>query len=375
MSEEKNLKNYSIGLDIGDTGVGWAVISDDFGVVEKSGKRLIGTRLFDIGNSAKNRRLQRIARRRLERRRQRITLLRSLMADEINALDPSFFQRLDMSFLKKGDEFGRRFTYNLFDGIGLTDKGFYKRFPTIYHLRNYLLETQEKVDIRWIYLAFHHMIKYRGNFLMEGEAENIGGFKRGDMKELFAAIDEVADTDFAELPEEIVFKAEDVLTDKSRTRKDRVKTAAEILSSAGYKDNFKNLLNALLGMKFKLGLACFSDEEITGEDDKPAELSFNSENYDEEEANYLDALGDNAIVLGRLRKLYYLLEFSQILGTNDYISQAMLETYQNHAEDKKLVKRLLKNTCTTLPTKARKLIAISLRHIPTRKTSFAMQTT
>ena len=342
MSEEKNLKNYSIGLDIGDTGVGWAVISDDFGVVEKSGKRLIGTRLFDIGNSAKNRRLQRIARRRLERRRQRITLLRSLMADEINALDPSFFQRLDMSFLKKGDEFGRRFTYNLFDGIGLTDKGFYKRFPTIYHLRNYLLETQEKVDIRWIYLAFHHMIKYRGNFLMEGEAENIGGFKRGDMKELFAAIDEVADTDFAELPEEIVFKAEDVLTDKSRTRKDRVKTAAEILSSAGYKDNFKNLLNALLGMKFKLGLACFSDEEITGEDDKPAELSFNSENYDEEEANYLDALGDNAIVLGRLRKLYYLLEFSQILGTNDYISQAMLETYINHAEDKKLVKRLLK---------------------------------
>ena len=342
MSEEKNLKNYSIGLDIGDTGVGWAVISDDFGVVEKSGKRLIGTRLFDIGNSAKNRRLQRIARRRLERRRQRITLLRSLMADEINALDPSFFQRLDMSFLKKGDEFGRRFTYNLFDGIGLTDKGFYKRFPTIYHLRNYLLETDEKVDIRWIYLAFHHMIKYRGNFLMEGEAENIGGFKRGDMKELFAAIDEVADTDFAELPEEIVFKAEDVLTDKSRTRKDRVKTAAEILSSAGYKDNFKNLLNALLGMKFKLGLACFSDEEITGEDDKPAELSFNSENYDEEEANYLDALGDNAIVLGRLRKLYYLLEFSQILGTNDYISQAMLETYINHAEDKKLVKRLLK---------------------------------
>lgn len=342
MSEEKNLKNYSIGLDIGDTGVGWAVISDDFGVVEKSGKRLIGTRLFDIGNSAKNRRLQRIARRRLERRRQRITLLRSLMADEINALDPSFFQRLDMSFLKKGDEFGRRFTYNLFDGIGLTDKGFYKRFPTIYHLRNYLLETKEKVDIRWIYLAFHHMIKYRGNFLMEGEAENIGGFKRGDMKELFAAIDEVADTDFAELPEEIVFKAEAVLTDKSRTRKDRVKTAAEILSSAGYKDNFKNLLNALLGMKFKLGLACFSDEEITGEDDKPAELSFNSENYDEEEANYLDALGDNAIVLGRLRKLYYLLEFSQILGTSDYISQAMLETYRNHAEDKKLVKRLLK---------------------------------
>lgn len=342
MGEEKNLKNYSIGLDIGDTGVGWAVISDDFGVVEKSGKRLIGTRLFDIGNSAKNRRLQRIARRRLERRRQRITLLRSLMADEINALDPSFFQRLDMSFLKKGDEFGRRFTYNLFDGIGLTDKGFYKRFPTIYHLRNYLLETKEKVDIRWIYLAFHHMIKYRGNFLMEGEAENIGGFKRGDMKELFAAIDEVADTDFAELPEEIVFKAEAVLTDKSRTRKDRVKTAAEILSSAGYKDNFKNLLNALLGMKFKLGLACFSDEEITGEDDKPAELSFNSENYDEEEANYLDALGDNAIVLGRLRKLYYLLEFSQILGTSDYISQAMLETHRNHAEDKKLVKRLLK---------------------------------
>lgn len=109
MGDEKIKKDYFIGLDIGDTSIGWAVIGEDFNVVRKAGKRLIGTRLFDVGNTAVARRQQRISRRRLERRRERIELLRSLLAEEVNNADPSFFQRLDMSFLRKGDEFGRRF--------------------------------------------------------------------------------------------------------------------------------------------------------------------------------------------------------------------------------------------------------------------------
>ena len=59
--------------------------------------------------------------------------------------------------------------YNLFSEEKITDASYYKQFPTIYHLRNYLVNTKEKVDIRLVYLAIHHIIKYRGNFLYEGD--------------------------------------------------------------------------------------------------------------------------------------------------------------------------------------------------------------
>ena len=342
MDNEKIKQKYSIGLDIGDTSVGWAVISDDFGVVKKGEKRLIGTRLFDIGESAKSRRLQRISRRRLERRRERIQLLRDILSEEIDRSDPSFFQRLDMSFLKKGDEFGRRFTYNLFDGIGLTDKGFYKRFPTIYHLRKYLIDTEEKADIRWIYLALHHMIKYRGNFLFEGDSEHIEGFKQGSLKELLAAIDEICGSNYSDMPEETIFAAEKVLTDKSKPRSDRVKTAADVICDKGSKNNFIEAFKALTGQTFKLSTACFSDVAIEAESGKDAKLSFDSDTYDEEEAKYIDELGNYSSILGCLKKLYYQLEYNDILGENKYLCEAMLERYNEHKKDKALVKSILK---------------------------------
>ena len=41
--------------------------------------------------------------------------------------------------------------------------------PTIYHIRNELVKSTKQADIRYVYLAMHHIIKYRGHFLMEGQ--------------------------------------------------------------------------------------------------------------------------------------------------------------------------------------------------------------
>ena len=341
MENQKISEDYFIGLDIGDTSIGWAVIGEDFNVVRKAGKRLIGTRLFDVGNTAVARRQQRISRRRLERRRERIELLRSLLAEEVNNADPAFFQRLDMSFLRKGDEFGRRFAYNLFDDDTLNDKLFYKRFPTIYHLRDYLIKTDEKADIRWIYLALHHMIKYRGNFLFDGDAEHIEGFRQGSLKEFFRVVEETSGEEFSSIPESMISEAENLLSDKRLRRSERVERAAKALERKDAEKNFKEAFKALTGQKFSLSAACFAESGITGEDGKEVKLSFGSDTYDEEEAKYLDQLGDSAAVLGVLKKLYYQLEFNEILGEHGCLSEAMVARYNEHSEDKKLVKRLM----------------------------------
>ena len=164
-------KEYTLSLDIGTNSIGWAVIDENYELVKKLKHYMWGVRLFDKSNSAAERRIYRNARRRLQRRNERIGLLRNIFADEINKVDSNFFCRLDESYYKLED---RTIPCNDLFKDGMTNVEYYKSFPTIWHLRKYILENDEKIDIRLLYLAIHHIIKYRGNFLIEGE------FKKGD---------------------------------------------------------------------------------------------------------------------------------------------------------------------------------------------------
>ena len=95
-------KNYSIGLDLGTSSIGWAVINnEDFTLCKKKGKSMWGVFLFQEEKPVKNRRRRmfRTARRRTERRRERIELLRYLLGPAVNEIDDCFFKRLDASFL------------------------------------------------------------------------------------------------------------------------------------------------------------------------------------------------------------------------------------------------------------------------------------
>ena len=73
-------KKYNIGLDIGTTSVGWAVVEADTQKIIRKGKgkkrkALWGVRLFEEASTAEGRRGFRSTRRRYDRRRNRIKLL------------------------------------------------------------------------------------------------------------------------------------------------------------------------------------------------------------------------------------------------------------------------------------------------------------
>lgn len=180
------MKKYSLGLDIGTNSVGWALVDENNQLVKKNNFTFWGVRLFDEAQTAAERRLNRSARRRIARRRKRIELLQEEFFDEINKVDANFFQRLNDSFFKVEDKHLQNH-YTYFDDY-ITDKQYFEKFPTIYHLRKYLLETNEKIDIRMLYLAIHHMIKYRGNFLSESELFDVKDNKR--IEELFKGLNE-----------------------------------------------------------------------------------------------------------------------------------------------------------------------------------------
>lgn len=190
-------KKYYLGLDMGTDSCGWCVTDDKYNIirshkkiygpdgklVKREGCHLWGSRLFGPANTAKSRRLNRTARRRLARRRRRIILLRELFQPEIDKVDSNFFRRLDQSNLWNEDKDKElQMEHNfLFNDKDLTDKEYYKDFPTIYHLRKAMVngltinghyyDPKKQFDIREVYLVLAHMIKYRGNFLMEGDVK------------------------------------------------------------------------------------------------------------------------------------------------------------------------------------------------------------
>ena len=127
---------------------------------------MLGALLFDSGITAEGRRLKRTARRRYTRRRNRILYLQEIFSTEMATLDDAFFQRLDDSFLVPDDK--RDSKYPIFGNL-VEEKAYHDEFPTIYHLRKYLADSTKKADLRLVYLALAHMIKYRGHFLIEGE--------------------------------------------------------------------------------------------------------------------------------------------------------------------------------------------------------------
>ena len=161
-------KKILCGLDIGTNSVGWCVTDENYKIIKKRGQSLWGVRMFDEATDASARRGFRTNRRRLHRRKERISLLQDIFFEKMKEVDDSFFYRLENSMFKDEDRTAR-FDYTLFNSKDFTDKDYYSKFPTIYHLRKHLIESKEKEDLRLIYLALHHMIKYRGHFLKEGE--------------------------------------------------------------------------------------------------------------------------------------------------------------------------------------------------------------
>lgn len=163
--------NYSISLDIGTSSTGWAVLDESGNLCYHKGKPAWGSRLFESAEQASSARLSRGQRRRYIRRRWRLDLLQSLFESAMQKVDSDFFMRLRQSRLLEEDRAAncRNYRYPFFNDSDFTEVAYYKQFPTIYHLRKWLAETDEKADLRLIYLALHNIVKHRGNFLRQGE--------------------------------------------------------------------------------------------------------------------------------------------------------------------------------------------------------------
>ena len=150
---------YYLGLDLGSGSVGWAVTDREHALPEVNGHPAWGVNLFDEGRPEKERGRYRRMRRCYSRRHERLKVLRGIFRTEMNRVDPDFFRKMDESMLHAEDRSHEA------AGAFLRSADFYRRFPTVYHLRKHLMETDTRPDIRLFYMAVHNLVKKTGHFI------------------------------------------------------------------------------------------------------------------------------------------------------------------------------------------------------------------
>ena len=79
----KNEKKYFLGLDVGTESLGWAVTDERYALLKHKGEPMWGVHLFEEAALNDKRRGFRTARRRLDRRQQRVQLVQEIFAQEI----------------------------------------------------------------------------------------------------------------------------------------------------------------------------------------------------------------------------------------------------------------------------------------------------
>lgn len=330
----KSTKKYDIGLDIGVGSVGWSVIDDDGNLLKKNGKNMYGSRIFSEARTAKDTRIFRSTRRRLDRRKERINMLQNLIRDDMENEFPNFFQLLKETSLDFEDKIMSKniqgIKYNLFSDEKVTDKDYYQRFPTIYHLRKYLMETEDKVDLRLVYLAIHNIIKYRGNFLYEGDFSN-------NVDQLNENLDIILNYLNAAYDIKLKREKESVFEILSRKNMSKAYKKDELINCFEFDKSEKqmvvNVINSFLGYSFDLS-------KIFDLDIEKNKISFSSDIENEEEIK--NELQENVCVYEAMNEIYSWFILQDILKGKNSISDAMIDKYNKYKKDLELLKTVYK---------------------------------
>ena len=349
MSRKNAVDDYAISLDIGNASVGWSAFTPNYHLVRAKGHELIGARLFEPAQTAENRRMARTTRRRLSRRRWRLHMLDALFDAHLAEVDPSFLVRRKYSWVHPADENNADHWYGgiLFDSKN-QDKRFYEDYPTIYHLRRALMEDDVQHDIREVYLAIHHILKYRGNFLTEGQLNSSNVFNPdeflGLMGEIiFYATGELDDSWKDDIDEGSLT---DALCAARGSRKARAEKALAVIQN-GYvlskvqSDIFKAVFAGLEGNKLDLAKA-FVKGEISSDDKKILGVYFNKADYEDTRSRIIDSglLDDSECdFLDKLQVQYSAITLKKLLGNTASISDSMCMSFEQHQKNWGIIKK------------------------------------
>ena len=332
-------KNYYLGLDVGTDSVGYAVTDAQYELLKHRGEPMWGVHLFEEASPSDARRGFRSARRRLDRRQQRVKLVQEIFAVEIARVDERFYRRIQESALWREDA---QDAYCLFADPNYTDADYYRQYPTIHHLICDLMETTEPRDVRLVYLACAWLVAHRGHFFSDVSKDHIEeilditeNYRR--LMELFT--EEAPWTcepkDFGE-----ILKRRLGVNAKYRALCQLLYHAPKAPKTEPAEDaafySAEHMLKLLCGGTVTAG-------DLFGKKEEYADVSKINLNTDDDTlAPILGELGDDAELILRLKAVFDWAVLADILEGKEYVSQKKVAIYERHKEDLALLKRMIR---------------------------------
>lgn len=334
--------NFYIGLDIGTDSIGYAVTDLQYNIEKFKGEPMWGVHLFDTANLCDKRRVFRTARRRLDRRQQRIKLLQELFAKEIAEIDDKFFIRIQESALYPED------TSNgscLFNDKTFTDKEYYRLYPTIHHLIYELIKNPQPHDVRLVYIACAWLVAHRGHFLNEISKNNISDitdikYVYNDFYNFFTDVKPWDCKDINKFGD--ILKQQTLKANKYRELSLLLFDAPKVPKTTA-DDNFpynrECILKGICGNKI-------SAKQLFNNDNYDQIDLFTLDKSDDELAPILTMLDDNAALIIKMKSLYDWAILNDVLQGETYISKSKINIYEQHHKDLKTVKYFIKKYCS-----------------------------
>lgn len=329
---------YYLGLDMGTDSVGWAVTDEHYNIVRAKGKDLWGIREFEEAKTAADRRMQRTSRRRLEREKARIGLLKDYFKDEIDKVDPSFYARLDNSFFKIEDKAEEVQYKNIFfNDKDFTDKDYYKKYPTIFHLISELIHDKTPHDVRLVYLACLNIYKHRGNFLNPALSKDNTKINIADKyQELKQALSEQTDIILPEMFNENSFKV--IMCDSSKRRTLKYEGLKDLFSIEKSDKQILEIFKAIAGLKVNAKNIFSLDTE------EKIEFSFYEGNFDDKAPDLEKEVGEDFFnIIALMKEIYDACEWDTVMAGYEYLSDSRVASYEKHKKDLVILKRAFRN--------------------------------
>lgn len=349
--KKQKVENYFIGLDIGTDSVGYAATdaSANYNLLKFGGEPIWGVTLFDTAELCDGRRAFRTARRRLDRRQQRIELLQELFASEIAAVDKNFFCRIKASALRREDKNADDCFFNdeKFDNVS-----YHEKYPTIHHLIVDLMDSIKPHDARLVYLACAWLLAHRGHFLSEISEDNIEGisdFKPAYDEFINYLVESGCDYSWQKCSDTEINQIGTILGSREKGVKEKYSELQSLLKGKdkfdkkkGDPENASNpfcetvIFNLLCGGTSSLA-------QLFGKDEYEEDFkSFKLDNDDEVFENAYERLGDDGEIIRQLKKLYDRVVLGELMNGEDSISKAKVKIYEEHQRDLAALKKFVR---------------------------------
>lgn len=346
--KKRTIEEYYLGLDIGTNSVGYAVTDPQYKILKYHGEPMWGSHVFEEGSQCAERRGFRTARRRLNRRQQRVRFVQEIFAHEIEKVDSRFFLRIKESALYREDANGND-PFILFNDNGYTDKEYYLKYPTIHHLIMDLIDDENPHDVRLVYLAVAWLVAHRGHFLSDVEKTNVE--KVLDFSTSYNAFKEMYHSIGQDIPwvdEEETFKnillKKCGVKDKEKAFKDELfKNNSNKKTSEGTEENDILGTNAVITL---LSGGTVTADKLFVQAEFQDKISISFKKNEDEFEQILTELDEYAEYLLKIRAVYDWAVLYEASQGQVYISKAKIEVFEQHKKDLAGLKAFIRKYCT-----------------------------